>query len=66
VHQIAANQFYVLIAPLGAVLIYPMLVIGKAASQDATVATIALASGLGLNLLLDRARQAVENLINPQ
>jgi hypothetical protein len=39
VHQIAVHQFYVLVAPLGAILIYQTLVVAEAASQDVAVAT---------------------------
>ena len=63
VEQMVVHQVYILIAPLGAIIVYQTLVLAEAASQHITVATLALASGLAVNVVLDKSRKSVENLL---
>jgi len=53
--NIVRHQFYMLFSPIGAIFIYQLLVMAKAADQPITVAIAALGSGLTLNFLLDKA-----------
>jgi hypothetical protein len=64
VQTIVKHQFYVLFSPLGAVIVYQLLVIGGAASQAVTVALTAIAAGVALNAILDKAVKAVTQLLS--
>ena len=64
VQEIVKHQFYVLFSPLGAVIVYQLLVIAGAASQTITVAIAAIAAGVGLNGILNKAIRSVEGLLS--
>ena len=63
VEQVVRHQFYILFAPLGAILVYQLLLVTGAANEHITVALAALASGVSLNIVLDMAFQKVLGLI---
>ena len=55
VHQVVEHQYIMLFSPVGAVFFYQILVAAGAASNQVTVAFVALASGIGLPIILERA-----------
>lgn len=57
VQEIVKHQFYILFSPVGAVLVYQTLVVAGAASQAVTVGIAAIAAGIALNTILDKAIQ---------
>ncbi|PKB79027.1 MAG: hypothetical protein BZY88_15475 [SAR202 cluster bacterium Io17-Chloro-G9] len=63
IHQIAMHLVYTIFSPLGAVFVYQMLVMGKAASLNVTVGLVAMASGLGINFLLDAGYKMMSKAI---
>ncbi len=63
VQEIVKHQFYVLFSPLGAVIVYQLLVVAGAASQAVTVGIVAIAAGVALNAILNKAISAVTQLI---
>jgi hypothetical protein len=63
IEELVRHQFYMLFAPLGAVLVYQMMVAAGAASVQATVAITVFAAGAAVNLLLDKAVRLVQDLI---
>lgn len=56
--NIVRHQFYMLFSPLGAIFIYQLLIMAKAADQPVTVAIAALGAGSTINILLDKAVSA--------
>jgi hypothetical protein len=64
--DIARHQFYIVFAPLGAVFVYQLLVIGKSAAEPVTVAIAALGAGLSLSVLLDTAVTRAQGLFKRQ
>jgi len=52
---IVRHQFYILFAPVGAIFVYQILVVGSAASSSFTVALAALGAGASLSGLLTKA-----------
>jgi hypothetical protein len=58
------HQFYILFSPLGAIVVYQLLVIAGAVNEQVTVGVTALAAGLGLNLILDKSWKTVEGLVS--
>lgn len=65
VQEIINHQFFILFAPLGAVIIYQMQVKIEAASSTIAVALVALASGVAINLVLEHTLRLVEGLMRP-
>ena len=63
VQEIVKHQFYVLFSPLGAVIVYQLLVVAGAASQAVTVGIAAIAAGIALNTILNKAIKAVTGLL---
>lgn len=61
--QIVRHQVYVLFSPLGSVFIYQLLIAAGSASETITVGIAALAAGLALNSLLERAWKSAESAI---
>lgn len=57
------HQFFILFAPLGAVFVYQILVVGEAASQPLTVALASLGAGASMNVLLSKAVSYSASLI---
>jgi len=55
---IARHQLLILFAPLGAIVVYQLLVIASLATQPVAVAVISMGAGLTLTALLDKAVQA--------
>jgi hypothetical protein len=55
---IARHQLLILFAPLGAIVVYQLLVMASLATQPVAVAVISLGAGLTLTALLDKAVQA--------
>src|SRR5690606_12158615 len=53
VEEIVRHQFYVLFSPLGAVLVYQLMVAAGAGAVQATVAITIFAAGIAVNMLLD-------------
>ncbi len=64
--NIVRHQFYIVFAPIGSIFVYQLLVLGNASTNQTTVAIAALASGLLLNSILDKALALTENLIKPE
>lgn len=64
IQSVVLHQFYIIFAPLGAIFVYQLLVIAGAASQAFSVAIVALAAGIALNMMLERAKTSVEGLIS--
>lgn len=64
--NIVRHQFYILFSPLGSIFVYQLLILGDAAGNQTTVAIAALASGIALNTILDKAISLTENLLKPQ
>ena len=64
VQEVIKYQFYVHFSPLGAVIVYQLLVVAGAATQTVTVAIAAIAAGVALNGILNKAIQAVTNLLS--
>ena len=63
VQEIVKHQFFILFAPLGAVIVYQLQVTVDAASSTITVALVALAAGVAVNVILERALGMVEALV---
>lgn len=64
VQEIVTYQFYVLFSPLGAVIVYQLLVLAGAASQPVTVGIAAIAAGVSLNPILRKAINRVNVLLS--
>jgi hypothetical protein len=62
--KIVLHQFYILFAPVGAVFVYQILVVGEAAVQPLTVALAALGAGASMGGLLDKAVSYSAGLIS--
>lgn len=65
IQEIINHQFFILFAPLGAVIIYQMQVKIEAASSTIAVALVALAAGVTVNLVLQHTLRLVEGLMRP-
>lgn len=63
VEELVRHQFYILFSPLGAVIVYQLLVAAGAASVQATVAMAIFAAGVAVNVLLDKALKAVQEVL---
>lgn len=63
-HVFVRHQFYILFSPLGAIVVYQMMVMAGAANEQITVGVAALAAGLGLNLILDKSWKTVEGFVS--
>jgi len=63
VQQIVVHEFYILFAPLGAIIVYQLIVIAGMSKQYLTVALAVLGAGLALNVILDRALQNVKDIV---
>jgi hypothetical protein len=61
---IVQHQFYILFAPVGAIFVYQILVVGSAAAASLTVALAALGAGASLSALLDKAVTYATGLIS--
>lgn len=55
VRLVVLHEFYVVFAPVGAILVYQALVAAGAASEPVTVGVVLLAAGVGLNVILNQA-----------
>ena len=64
VEEVMRHQFYILFSPLGAVFVYQIMIVGGLCSQNITVALIALASGVVLSLLLDKALVMAKSILD--
>ena len=64
IQAVVLHQFYILFAPIGAIFVYQLLVMAGAASQTVSVAIVALAAGIALSYILERARTSLEGLIS--
>ncbi|HAV62879.1 MAG TPA: hypothetical protein DCY13_11005 [Verrucomicrobiales bacterium] len=62
VEEVVRHQFYILFSPVGAIFVYQLLVAGGMASRPISVALVALAAGVSLNLLLDKALAMIKSL----
>lgn len=60
--EIVRYEVYILFAPLGAILVYQLLVSAGSASEPITVGLAALAAGIGLNNLLEKAWKGTESV----
>ena len=63
VQEIVKHQFYILFSPLGAVIVYELLVLAGSASKTVTVGIAAIAAGVALNLILNKAIKSVTDLL---
>ena len=63
VSEVLTHQFYILFAPLGGIFIYQLLVAAGSASEPITVGLAALASGIALNAVLERAWVGVQAVV---
>jgi hypothetical protein len=63
IEELVRHQFYLLFSPLGAVLVYQLLVVAGIASVQVTVAVVIFAAGAAVNVILDKAVKAVEQLL---
>ncbi len=63
VGEVVQHQFYILFAPLGGVVVYQLQVAAGAASNQVVVGVAALAAGLAVNLVLERALRQVTELV---
>jgi hypothetical protein len=61
---IVQHQFFILFAPVGAIFVYQILVVGSAATSSFTVALAALGAGASLSALLTKAVTSAMALIN--
>lgn len=61
--ELVQHQFYIFFSPLGAVIVYQLLVAAGAASAQVTVALAVLAAGVALNLVLDKAVKTVQGVL---
>jgi hypothetical protein len=61
--EIVRHQFYILFSPIGAVFVYQLMVEAGVATRPVTVALVALAAGIALNLLLDKALGLVHGVV---
>jgi hypothetical protein len=62
IQVVIVHQFFIFFSPVGAIFVYQILVAIGAASNQMTVAFVALASGVSLNLVLDKARTMTGDL----
>jgi len=53
--EMVRHQIYILFAPIGAIFVYQLLLVAGGTSEIATVGLAALASGITLNSILERA-----------
>jgi hypothetical protein len=60
--EIVRHQFYILFSPVGAIFVYQLMVVAGM-TQPVTLAMVALAAGIALNLLLDRALELVHGIV---
>jgi hypothetical protein len=63
VGNLVSHQFYMLFSPLGAVLIYQLMVAAGSASVQVTVAFVIFAAGVAANALLDQAVKKVQEVL---
>jgi hypothetical protein len=61
--NLVSHQFYMLFSPLGAVLIYQLMVAAGSASVQVTVAFVIFAAGVAANALLDQAVKKVQEVL---
>lgn len=66
IEELVRHQFYLLFAPLGAVLVYQLLVAAGSANVQVTVALAIFAAGAMVNVILDKAVKAVEAVLKSQ
>jgi hypothetical protein len=64
IEDIVRHQFYILFSPLCAALVYQLLVTAGAANEHVTVTFAALAAGLMLNKLLDKAVETAHGVLS--
>lgn len=60
--EIVQHQFYVLFAPIGAVFVYQLLLMGGAANKAPTTALTVLGAGISLNFVLSRVVRLITGL----
>ena len=61
--EIVRYQVYIFFAPLGAIFVYQLLVAAGSASEPITLGFAALAAGIGLNNLLEKAWKGAESAL---
>ena len=64
--EVTSHQFYILFAPLGGIFVYQLLVAAGSATETITVGLAALASGIALNAVLEKAWSGVQSFLTPQ
>ena len=63
ISELVQHQFYLLFSPLGAMLVYQIMVAAGLASVQVTVAVAIFAAGVAANALLDKAIKAVQEVL---
>lgn len=63
IEELVRHQFYILFSPLGGILVYQILVAAGAGSVPASVALVMFAAGSAVNILLDKALNAVQEAL---
>lgn len=62
IQQAVKHQFYILFAPIAAIIVYQVLVLAGAASQYVTVGLATLTAGVGLSTVLDKILRSLHGL----
>ena len=62
IQQAVKHQFYILFAPIAAIIVYQVLVLAGAASQYVTVGLATLGAGVGLSTILDKILRSLHGL----
>jgi hypothetical protein len=63
VGDLVQHQFYMLFSPLGAILVYQLMVAAGAAKVPVTVAIVVFAAGVAVNSILDKSVKALANVL---
>jgi len=63
IQKVVRHQFFILFAPLGAILVYQILVAAQAVGNSFAVAIAAFGSGMTMNSLLNEAIRRADNII---
>jgi len=62
--EILRHQFYVIFSPLGAIIVYQIMIAAEMATHPVTVALAAIAAGIAVNAILDKSLKVVTDLIS--
>jgi len=63
IQKVVRHQFFIMFAPVGAMLVYQILVAAQAVTNSFTVAIAAFGSGIAVNSLLNEAIRRADNII---